>query len=248
MFIGIIAGLVVLLLIFSRTIVNKTHQSSALAHFSQAQEITEDVYMNIEPGNMSFLQYPGHPTKLSWVDFPQLVDILLEKGVIKATESSKESDKKHYYIVDSRFNNIDTNTYIDSTNMKIYFISEPGYKKHNLIISEFDFENNRIKKEEVIPWNHKNFKVKERLACFSCGCKCYVYFNKYIVNDLLYVNVSGKEFAINKNRQGIYFYDRDVSEWKKLTPQVQGLKVHSNGCEVAYSVDGKFYNLKTCEL
>ena len=115
------------------------------------------------------------------------------------------------------------------------------------LAGEPEYMVSSVEASDGFPLLSKQWESTGGMACFSCGCSCYMEKQLKIANGELYVNVSGKDFAIRPERQGIYQYNTGKGKWVKLTPKLEGdFKITNSGCAVAYSVQSSFYKLETC--
>lgn len=103
--------------------------------------------------------------------------------------------------------------------------------------------------ESGLPYYDERWKSTGGLACFSCGCSCYMGKQFQVANGEFYVNVTGEDFAIRPERQGIYFYDKNRSSWVKLTPKIDGdFKLANHGCNVYYTINSQPFSLNACSV
>jgi len=79
--------------------------------------------------------------------------------------------------------------------------------------------------------------VREKFACFSCGCSCYTQEDAYAVNGQAYFQISG--WPIAPSTRGLYRVVEDKQGQSDWIHEVQGrieppLAFSPSGCKVAY--------------
>lgn len=197
---------------------------SRLAHYQNATQITQEEFEKIKSESI----------------------VLDQAKEVEAIPNLKE------YLISNRMVRASAQGGIDMYRLKLIFDDPKGmYYLHDEL--DFGLDDVNIKKfsKDFHSVSFAGFPYDKRwyatggLACFSCGCSCYMKKHLMVANDRFYVSVSGKDFAIRPEQQGIYFLQG--KDWNRLTPKVEGdFKITHKGCSIYYQAQSQYYKLDTC--
>jgi hypothetical protein len=197
-------------------------------------------------------------------DVKVYTQLFLERSVLPHYRSAIKIDKDTFQKIESDFSfnfSFEGNTIYDKREDTYYMTPDFYSYDAGSNMPILKFEHSTSTEGEVFDVRvDERFQTTGGLACFSCGCSCYVDRSVVVAGGENYFMSSGENYAMSPERQGLY-YQNDDGTWTKLTPKLgiggrgfnsmereiqDKLKIFNNGCSVAYAQKDEYYQLNVC--